>query len=55
LHIAIAAVNDINFLLTWNFAHINNAEIKWRIQKVIEECGYEASIICTPEELIGDF
>jgi len=28
LHIALATVNGMDFLLTWNFAHINNAQIK---------------------------
>ena len=28
LHVAVSAVNHIDFLLTWNFRHIDNAEIK---------------------------
>ena len=28
LHIAVAAVNGIDYLVTWNFAHINNARLK---------------------------
>ncbi len=49
LHIALAAVNGIDFLLTWNFKHINNAQMKFKIRKIIEEYGYECPVICTPE------
>ena len=54
LHIALSAVNGIDYLLTWNFAHINNALMKYKVQKVVENCGYECPIICTPDELIGE-
>ena len=53
LHIALATVNGMDFLLTWNFRHINNAEIKARITVAIEALGYECPILCSPEELGG--
>ncbi len=52
-HIALATVNGIDFLLTWNFRHINNVEIKNRIKTAIEAVGYECPTICSPEELGG--
>lgn len=54
LHIAVAAVNGVEFLLTWNCAHIANAEIKGRIQAICWEHGCECPNICTPEELLGE-
>lgn len=54
LHISLSAVNGIDYLLTWNFSHINNAQMKYRIMKVIEESGFVCPIICTPDELIGE-
>jgi len=54
LHIAIAAVNGMDYLLTWNFAHINNAQIKSKIVKLIEHTGYQCPIICSPEELLEE-
>jgi hypothetical protein len=54
LHIALATVHGMDFLLTWNFRHINNAEMKARIRTVIEAAGYESPVICSPEELGGD-
>lgn len=51
LHIGIAAANGIDFLLTWNFKHINNACTKAAIRRVIEELGYQCPELCSPEEL----
>jgi len=53
LHLAVAAVNGMDFLLTWNCRHIDNAEMKPRIRKVIESKGYECPEIATPIELMG--
>jgi predicted nucleic acid-binding protein len=54
LHIALATVHGMDFLLTWNFRHINNAEIKARIRAAVEAAGYECPVICSPEELGGE-
>lgn len=51
LHIAIAAANGMDFLLTWNFKHINNAETKEAIAKVVESHGLVCPVLCSPEEL----
>lgn len=53
LHIAIAATQGIEYLLTWNFKHINNAETKALIAKVIEGHGFICPVLCSPEELGG--
>ena len=53
VHIALAAVHDLNYLLTWNCTHINNAEIVSRIEEVCKRAGYRCPVICTPEELMG--
>jgi hypothetical protein len=54
LHIAIAATQGVEFLLTWNFKHINNAQTKPLIARVIESQGYDSPILCSPEELGGN-
>jgi len=51
LHIGIAAANGIDYLLTWNFKHINNAETKAAIVNVVEIHGFVCPIMCSPEEL----
>ena len=52
LHIAIASVHQVNYLLTWNFKHIANAGMRHQIESVIRSAGYEPPIICTPQELL---
>ncbi len=50
-HIAICAVNSIPYLLTWNFKHIANAEIRLKLDYLCSINGYKLPVICTPEEL----
>ena len=52
LHIALAAVNGIDYLLTWNCKHLANAAHRSRIEDLVEEAGYACPVICTPEELM---
>jgi len=54
LHIALATVNGMDYLLTWNFSHINNAQMKAKIISVVEAEGYKCPTICSPEELLGE-
>lgn len=54
LHIALAAVHGVEFLLTWNVRHIANATMRQAIEQVCRESGYEPPVICTPEELTND-
>ena len=53
-HIAVASVHSMDFLMTWNCAHIANAEIFFAVSDVCKSQGFECPIICTPEELIGE-
>ena len=51
LHIAIATVNGMDFIVTWNFKHINNPMMRSKIRTVVESAGFVAPEICSPEEL----
>jgi predicted nucleic acid-binding protein len=53
LHIAIAAVHGVDYLLTWNCQHIDNAEMKPLIRSVCVVNGTSCPEICTPQELMG--
>jgi hypothetical protein len=53
-HTAIAVVNDIDYLLTWNCKHLANAQIIRKISVVCNSEGYNMPVICTPEELMGE-
>jgi len=54
LHVAVAAVNGMDFLLTWNCRHIANAQIGRVAASICEAEGYQMPVICTPEELTGE-
>jgi hypothetical protein len=54
LHIAIATVHGMDYLLTWNCKHIANAEMQTSVNRICRSAGYEPPVICTPEELSGD-
>ncbi len=54
LHLAVAAVNSVNYLLTWNSKHIANAAMRPRIEALCRQAGYEPPTICTPEELMEE-
>ncbi len=54
LHIAVAAVHGMDYLLTWNCKHIANATMRDRIEELCREAGFEPPVICTPFELVKE-
>lgn len=54
LHIAIAAVHKVDFLLSWNFKHIANPVIQAQIAARLGSLGLALPFICPPEDLAGE-
>jgi predicted nucleic acid-binding protein len=52
-HVAVAAVHGVDYLLTWNCRHLDNAELKPLVRSVCAIAGYRCPEICTPQELMG--
>jgi hypothetical protein len=52
IHISLAAVNGIEYLVTWNCKHIANATTRTAIERICRLAGFEPPIICTPDELL---
>ena len=52
LHLSIAACHKAHILLTWNCRHLANALIMDRLRSFADTMGFEAPILCTPEELM---
>lgn len=52
IHIAVAVLNRVDDLVTWNCTHIANAAIRGKIEQTCRGAGLQAPIICTPEELM---
>ena len=54
IHIAIATVHEIDYLLTWNCRHIDNAVRKPIVRSICAVAGYVCPEICTPLELLAE-
>ena len=54
LHIAVAAVNGMDVLVTWNFAHLNNPLTRLMVRQMVENAGYRCPEVCSPDELLGE-
>lgn len=52
-HLAVATVHGMDYFLTWNCAHLANAEFIPKVRAACEASGYLCPEICTPEELMG--
>ena len=52
LHVAVAAVNGMDVVVTWNFAHLNNPFTRRGVRRIVESEGYVCPEICSPQELL---
>lgn len=51
LHIASAAFSGIEFLVTWNYAHLANPRNLGLVEAVCRQAGFEPARIVTPDQL----
>ena len=54
LHVALAALAGVQYLLTQNCRHIANAHELPRIYRLLDELGLSGMLICTPIEFLGE-
>lgn len=54
VHVALAAVHGMDFLLTWNCTHIANARIRPQLEVLCWRAGHRPPVICTPFELLDE-
>ena len=52
MHIAMAAVHQVEYLVSWNFRHIVNRSLRTLIEGVCRTLGHCPPTICTPEDLL---
>lgn len=55
IHIAIASVHSIDYLVTWNCRHIANGEMIKKFISINIELGLSIPVIVTPEELMEEY
>jgi predicted nucleic acid-binding protein len=51
LHLAIATLNRMDYVVTWNCEHIAQGRVKRRLEEINRAHGLAVPTICTPEEL----
>jgi len=54
LHIAVASVHGMDYLVSWNCTHIANATLRGRIEDICRGAGFDPPVICTPIELVKE-
>lgn len=54
LHVALAVAHRMDYLLTWNCRHIDNAQTKPLARRLCINQGLSFPEICTPQELMGE-
>jgi len=52
LHIAVASVNELDIILSYNFRHINKLKTKTLVPAINQISGYRDIFIAQPEEVI---
>ena len=52
LHIAVAVINGIEVIVSWNFEHIVKLKTRVMVNGVNRLLGYQEIEICSPEEVI---
>lgn len=52
IHIAVASVHGMDYLVTWNFKHIANPFIRDRLRLAVAFAGFELPVMCSPDELL---
>jgi len=55
LHIACAAVNRVDYLLTWNCTHIANPMILPRVYRALDDFELPFPVICTPKDMMDEY
>jgi len=53
LHLAIAALADVQYLLTLNCRHIANATVLPGVYRLLADLGLSGLLVCTPMEFLG--
>ncbi|MDT5063017.1 MAG: hypothetical protein QOH63_3476 [Acidobacteriota bacterium] len=54
LHVAVASVHKIDYLVTWNFGHLANVRRQARVRLFNTAAGFFVPMIVTPEFLVSE-
>jgi len=54
IHLSVASVHNVDYLVTRNCTHLANGEIIKKLMAINSSYGIRTPIICTPEELMPE-
>jgi predicted nucleic acid-binding protein len=54
LHLALATLAGVDYIVTWNFAHMVGPSAKAQLSRHIEKLGYKPPLIATPEDVLEE-
>ncbi|HLL75328.1 MAG TPA: type II toxin-antitoxin system VapC family toxin [Pyrinomonadaceae bacterium] len=54
LHVAVASVHKLDYLVTWNFGHLANVRRQARVRLFNTAAGFFCPVIVTPEFLVSE-
>ena len=54
VHLATAAAYGAHYLLTWNQKHLDNLDLRYRIEDVIRNYGWTPAKVITPSRLLEE-
>jgi len=54
MHLAMSAVHGAHYLLTWNQKHLDNFELRSRVEDVIRRHGWKPAKVLTPDRLLRE-
>lgn len=52
IHIGVASVHRMDYIVTWNFKHIANPFMRDRLREMVYEAGFHLPVLCSPDELL---
>ena len=54
VHIAIATLTGMKYVVSWNFSHMVGAQAKRQLETAITKLGHVSPILATPEEIFEE-
>lgn len=54
IHVAVAAIHAIPYLVTWNFAHLANPHTRPKIEKICRDADYAPPRIQSPKAILEE-
>jgi hypothetical protein len=54
MHIALATLHHLDYIVSWNFVHMVSGSAKYRLQKCLAQLGHVPPLIVNPEEFLQE-